>query len=110
MLPETLARAVRSHFTAPTAKAQRVMAKHRAERKCGLSRDFRLNNLSVVVPVYRSEYTLEKLCASLQETLPLEIIFVEDCGGDESWKIIKHLETVEGNVVSADVRKMKSDF
>ena len=83
------------------------MAKHRAERKCGLSRDFRLNNLSVVVPVYRSEYTLEKLCASLQETLPLEIIFVEDCGGDESWKIIKHLcakfDNVRGFKLSRNV-------
>ena len=39
-----------------------------------------------------------------QDNVIDEVVWVV---GDEA---IKHLETVEGNVVSADVRKMKSDF
>lgn len=50
--------------------------------------------VSVVVPVFRSEGTLEELYRRLCEVLErhterFEIIFVEDCGGDGSWQIVK---------------------
>lgn len=52
--------------------------------------------LSVVVPVYRSAAVLDTLTQRLIETLrtgdaPFEILFVEDCGGDDSWQTIQRL-------------------
>jgi len=52
--------------------------------------------ISVVVPVYRSEGTLRELHRRLVGVLApqgasFEIIFVEDCGGDESWQVIEDL-------------------
>ncbi len=55
-----------------------------------------METLSVVVPVYRSERTLPELHRRLVDVLkPLgvryEIIFVEDSGGDGSWKVIEEI-------------------
>ncbi len=52
--------------------------------------------ISVVIPVYRSQATLRELHRQIVAVLgrrgtPFEIILVEDCGGDESWKIIEDL-------------------
>lgn len=53
-------------------------------------------HLSIVIPVYRSQATLPELHRRLVGVLePLEpsfeIIFVEDCGGDDSWQVIQQL-------------------
>jgi glycosyltransferase involved in cell wall biosynthesis len=50
--------------------------------------------ISAVIPVYRGELALPELIRRLTHALdaagsPFEIIFVEDCGGDNSWEIIK---------------------
>lgn len=52
--------------------------------------------LSVVVPVYRSQRTLPELYRRLRATLEtaepsFEIILVEDCGGDDSWRVIQDI-------------------
>lgn len=52
--------------------------------------------LSIVVPVYRSASTLPKLADRLIRTcrdtgVSFEILFVEDCGGDDSWIAIQQL-------------------
>ena len=52
--------------------------------------------LSVVIPVYRSQATLpelhRRLVAALEPVVSaFEIILVEDCGGDDSWQVIKQL-------------------
>ena len=52
--------------------------------------------ISVVIPVYHSAAILPELYARLTTILPelaleFEVIFVEDCGGDDSWKVIKEL-------------------
>jgi len=52
--------------------------------------------LSVVIPVYRSQATLpelhRRLVAALDPVVPaFEIILVEDCGGDDSWRVIREL-------------------
>lgn len=57
---------------------------------------FMRHKLSVVIPVYRSESTLpvlyRRIVAVLDEQYPdFEIVFVEDCGGDDSWTIITEL-------------------
>lgn len=53
-------------------------------------------DLSVVVPVYRSAETLpilyQRLVATLTSlNLSFELVFVEDCGGDDSWNVVKAL-------------------
>lgn len=60
-------------------------------------------SLSIVIPVYRSEAILPELYARLVDALekiggPFEIIFVEDCGGDGSWKMIKELASRDARV------------
>jgi undecaprenyl-phosphate 4-deoxy-4-formamido-L-arabinose transferase len=60
-------------------------------------------SVSVVVPVYRAELSLEGLYARLVVALEpvseeFEIIFVEDCGGDGSWSIIESLASRDGRV------------
>ena len=52
--------------------------------------------LSIVIPVYRSASILPELYRQLAQsldalTVPCEIIFVEDCGSDNSWTVIKEL-------------------
>lgn len=59
--------------------------------------------LSVVIPVYRSHSTLVELHRQLVAALSLtdfafEIIFVEDCGGDDSWEIIENLARTDPRV------------
>ncbi len=54
--------------------------------------------VSVVVPVYRSAKTIERLFERLTTALDgagmtHEIIFVDDCGGDESWDVIQSIAT-----------------
>ncbi|QWD78308.1 glycosyltransferase family 2 protein [Polynucleobacter sp. MWH-Svant-W18] len=53
-------------------------------------------DLSVVIPIYRSENSIRELHQRLVDQLnkiciEFEIVFVEDCGGDNSWNIIKEL-------------------
>ena len=52
--------------------------------------------ISIVVPVYRAEGSLQELYRRLVavaegEGLEFEILFVEDCGGDRSWELIQAL-------------------
>lgn len=59
--------------------------------------------ISVVVPVYKAENSLDELCGRLKRTLEtisddFEIILVEDCGGDRSWEIIVELARQDGRV------------
>lgn len=53
-------------------------------------------NISIVVPVYRSQESLRELYQRLVAVLTgigisFEILFVEDCGGDNSWGVIQEL-------------------
>lgn len=52
---------------------------------------------SVVIPVYNSADTLEALFFEIRETFAIlgssfEVIFVEDCGQDHSWRVLKQLQ------------------
>jgi len=60
-------------------------------------------HLSVVVPVYKAEKTLDELYARLKAALEsispeFEIILVEDCGGDSSWQVIERLAAADPRV------------
>ena len=59
--------------------------------------------ISVVVPVFRSRDTLIDLHRRLVTVLAecageFEIIFVEDCGGDDSWQMIRQLVQSDARV------------
>ncbi len=59
--------------------------------------------ISVVIPVYRSASVLPTLHQQLTATLSsladrYEIIFVEDCGGDESWEVIQKIAQADIHV------------
>lgn len=61
-------------------------------------------SVSVVIPVYRSEVTLNQLHERLTLALtalelPYEIILVEDCGNDGSWATIDRLAHEHASVV-----------
>lgn len=60
-------------------------------------------HLSVVIPVYKAEHCLDELYLRLKtalETISLdfEIMLVEDCGGDGSWKAIERLAAADRRV------------
>ncbi|MBN9366913.1 MAG: glycosyltransferase family 2 protein [Comamonadaceae bacterium] len=59
--------------------------------------------LSIVVPVYRSQSTLRELYRRIKTAMdlariPFEIIFVEDGGGDDSWNIIKSISVEDSRI------------
>lgn len=67
-------------------------------------------DVSVVVPVYRSQVGLMELYKRLTsvlatENLSFEIIFVEDCGGDNSWDVIQTLATEDKRVQGIKLSK-----
>ncbi|MFX1501268.1 MAG: glycosyltransferase family 2 protein [Promethearchaeota archaeon] len=67
--------------------------------------------ISVVIPVYNSEQSLEELCERLEkvfekENMQYEIILVDDCSKDNSWKILKKLKN--GNECIKIIRLMKN--
>ena len=62
-----------------------------------------MRSVSVVIPVYRAQATLRELHDQLIGTMAelastFEVIFVEDCGGDESWSIITELAAADDRV------------
>jgi dolichol-phosphate mannosyltransferase len=59
--------------------------------------------ISVVVPVYKAENSLDELYARLKKSLEeisneFEIVLVEDCGGDRSWQVIERLAAADPRV------------
>ena len=60
-------------------------------------------SISVVVPVYRSQDSLRELHHRLVAVLvpidpTFELILVEDCGGDDSWRVIQDIAKEDGRV------------
>jgi len=66
--------------------------------------------LSVVIPVYRAENSLNELYERLvkvceDQRLSFEVIFVEDAGGDRSWEIIVKLAESDKRVRGIQLSK-----
>jgi dolichol-phosphate mannosyltransferase/undecaprenyl-phosphate 4-deoxy-4-formamido-L-arabinose transferase len=64
----------------------------------------RTSKISVVVPVYRSEQSLAELVSGLVDVLgamerPFEIVLVDDCSPDNSWRELVRLREKFGKVV-----------
>jgi polyisoprenyl-phosphate glycosyltransferase len=67
-------------------------------------------DLSIVVPVYRSEDCLDALVASVDEALAptgraYEVVLVNDFSPDSSWAVIESICARNSNVVGVDLRK-----
>ncbi len=65
--------------------------------------------LSIVVPVYNSAGILAELqrqiAAALEGKITYELILVNDCSKDESWKKIRELAQQHNNITGANLRK-----
>jgi len=65
--------------------------------------------LSIIIPVYRGEMTIRSLYSKIvkafenNNSIELEVIFVYDCGGDNSWKVIKEIVS-KSNDIAKGVR------
>jgi undecaprenyl-phosphate 4-deoxy-4-formamido-L-arabinose transferase len=75
-----------------------------------LHSESRQPDLSIVVPVYRSEGCLVALYDAITEALALiacryELIFVNDCSPDGSWKVVEYLCMSDPKVVGVDLRR-----
>ncbi|CRM47824.1 glycosyltransferase family 2 protein [Pseudomonas sp. 44 R 15] len=62
-----------------------------------------LPHISVIVPVYKAENSLDELYLRLKSALEeisfdFEIVLVEDCGGDRSWQMIERLAEADPRV------------
>src|SRR6266550_5231568 len=69
-----------------------------------------LLDLSIVVPVYRSEECLEALIEAIAEALDptnrdYEVVLVNDCSPDNSWGVIEAVCRANPNVVGIDLRR-----
>lgn len=67
-------------------------------------------DLSIVVPVYRSEDCLEALVAAIDRALAptgraYEVVLVNDFSPDSSWAVIESICARNANVVGVDLRK-----
>lgn len=65
---------------------------------------------SFVVPVYRSQNTLEDLYLNIKEEclkrgFEYEIVFVEDCGGDGSWGVITEIASHDDSVIAIQLSR-----
>ncbi len=67
-------------------------------------------SVSVVVPVYNSESTIETLVERIEVTLSsrgadFEVILVNDCSRDRSWEIIRRLVETRVNIRGIDLMR-----
>ncbi|SEC67966.1 undecaprenyl-phosphate 4-deoxy-4-formamido-L-arabinose transferase [Rhizobiales bacterium GAS188] len=68
----------------------------------------RAPTLSIVIPVYRSAPILPKLTATISEALgdtEYELILVNDCGPDDSWRVIRELAAKDKRVRGINLRR-----
>ena len=75
-----------------------------------MSNDPNVPDVSVVIPVYRSEACLDELYTRLKTSLEsftanFEILLVEDCGGDRSWPMIQDLSRRDPRVIGIQLSR-----
>ena len=66
--------------------------------------------VSIVIPVFKSERCLEALASAIEESLgqagySYELVLVNDCSPDGSWRVIESLCDRSHNVIGVDLRR-----
>lgn len=63
--------------------------------------------ISIVIPVYNSSSIIDELHKRISQvlTIPFEIIFVNDCSKDDSWKKIVALCKINSGITGINLRK-----
>lgn len=61
---------------------------------------------SIIIPVYQGEQTVSPLFKQIkaffeEKKLPFEIVFIYDCGSDQSWSIIQELFNIHPEIIQA---------
>lgn len=69
-----------------------------------------MSKLSIVIPVYYNEDSLQPLYEDIKEKVipqleDYEIIFVDDGSGDDSWKVINELKNADKNVIGVKLSR-----
>jgi undecaprenyl-phosphate 4-deoxy-4-formamido-L-arabinose transferase len=64
--------------------------------------------VSLVIPVFNAEATISELCASIiteisNDVSEFEIILVDDCSGDNSWRIIESLASKDDRILGIEL-------
>lgn len=67
-------------------------------------------DISIVVPVYRSEGCIEALISAIREALQpahikYQVVLVNDCSPDGSWQVIERLCNIDPRVIGVDLRR-----
>ncbi|MBV5329273.1 MAG: glycosyltransferase family 2 protein [Chlorobium sp.] len=66
-------------------------------------------DLSIVIPVYKSARILPELVDVINRVIPsnvlFELILVNDCSPDDSWKVICDLAEINPNLIGLNLRK-----
>lgn len=81
-----------------------LVEQQQADSEAGVERCVsRIASISIVIPVYRSSAGLAQLHRRLVEVFSaadsaFEIVFVEDCGGDDSWDVVRNLAAADRRV------------
>jgi len=65
---------------------------------------------SVVIPVHGSENVLQELHRRLSEVMrglsePYEVIFVDDCGSGQTWKVLQYLTQQDSNIIAIQLMR-----
>lgn len=68
-----------------------------------------ISKISVVIPCYNSEKTIEYVCDKIRETFSgkykYEIILVNDCSNDSTWRVLRDLSLQNKNIISLNLSK-----
>ena len=68
------------------------------------------NKLSIIIPVYFNADTLKPLYDDLKEKVlgipeDYEIVFVDDGSGDDSWKVINDIKSIDNKVIAVKLSR-----
>lgn len=72
---------------------------------------YNMNKISFVIPCYRSENTISEVVYRIDETMKIhgdyvyEIILVNDCSPDGTFRVLKELANSYNNIISIDMTK-----
>ncbi|MBA4385133.1 MAG: glycosyltransferase [Anaerolinea sp.] len=69
-----------------------------------------LPTISIIVPVYNSEFSLKQLCAKLCNILPtmaseFEVLLINDGSQDDSWLVVEELTKIDSHILGTNLMR-----